>query len=140
MFERSERYTRAEPSNPRLRFELTLASVLLAVGLFIMPGLIYWVGIVVLGPYGEGVGAGVGSFYADFFGDLASAQLHTWALALGPLILVSLIRFIFWGVHETEDAAAADENEPDAASPRKRHGKAPRPLRQTRRVEPHIGE
>jgi hypothetical protein len=79
----------------RLRFELILSSVLLALGLFAVPAIVYWVGIKLLGPYGEGASAGLSTFYADFFGDLASGTGRAWSLALGPLVLVSLVRLLF---------------------------------------------
>ena len=79
----------------RLRFELILSSVLLALGLFAVPAIVYWVGIKLLGPYGEGAGAALSTFYADFFGDLASGTGRAWSLALGPLVLVSLVRLLF---------------------------------------------
>ena len=86
MPERLARTTDPEPSNDRLRFELIFASIWLGVGLFLVPALIFWVGIAMLGPYGEGTGAGLGTFYADFFGDLATGEVRAWLLALGPLI------------------------------------------------------
>src|SRR5690606_29976603 len=62
--------TDSSPGNRRLRFELILASVLFAVGLFLMAALIFWVGILVLGAYeATPGGGGMGSFYGDFFGD-----------------------------------------------------------------------
>ena len=75
----------------RLRLELILGSVLLALGLFAVPAIVYWVGIKLLGPYGDGADVGLGTFYADFFGDLASGTGRAWSLALGPLVLVSLV-------------------------------------------------
>lgn len=78
---------------PRLRFELILGSALLAVGLFVLPAAIYFVGNALLGPYGDK--AGLGTFYADFFGDLASASGRAWTLALGPLVLISWLRLLF---------------------------------------------
>jgi len=82
-------------SSHRLRFELILGSVLLALGLFAVPAIVYWVGIKLLGPYGEGAGVSLSTFYADFFGDLASGTGRAWNLALGPLVLVSLVRLLF---------------------------------------------
>ena len=84
------------PHSSRLRFELILASLLLAFGLFVMPAVIFWVGISLLGPYGPGTTSGtLGTFYGDFFGDLASGSVRTWCLALGPLFLISVARVLF---------------------------------------------
>jgi hypothetical protein len=115
----------------RLRFELIFASVWLAIGLFLVPALIFWVGIVLLGPYGDGPGEGMGAFYADFFGDLATGEVRAWLLALGPLILVSLLRAIFIGKRPA--AASSDEPPAEPAPPRAKSA-------EHRRVEPSIGD
>lgn len=129
MAERFAHTAHEEPGNRRLRFELIFASVWLAVGLFLVPALIFWVGIVMLGPYGEGQGAGLGTFYADFFGDLATGEVRTWLLALGPLIVISLVRAIFIGTRaktEHDDTSAPRPPAPSASD--------------HRRVEPNIGD
>lgn len=115
-------------SNHRLRFELILASILLGFGLFVLPGLIYWVGTLLLGPYGES--AGLGPFYADFYGDLASGVVRAWALTMGPLIVISLIRLLFLKrpVDQPDGDAA-----PAVAAPPQRPSKADQ-----RRVEPRV--
>jgi hypothetical protein len=112
-----------------MRFEFILASVLLAVGLFGMPALIYGVGIAVLGPYGES--AGLAKFYSDFFADMAEPSARTWALALGPLTLVTLLRAVFAGTQAPPPPAQRrPSGRPPAESPRPRTG---------RRVEPRVG-
>lgn len=122
----------ANPTSPRLRFELIFASVWLAVGLFLVPAVIFWVGITLLGPYGEGQGAGMGSFYADFFGDLATGEVRTWLIALGPLIVVSLLR------------AMLLVGRPATQAPEERVAEEPvRPAQKStdhRRVEPSVGD
>jgi hypothetical protein len=114
------------PQNHRLRFELIAGSILLAFGLFVLPGLVYWVGSTLLGEYGQD--AGVGTFYGDFFGDLATGVLRAWALALGPLVIVEVVRLLFLrrpgGKSPDEDAAS-----PQVVAPRDAHG---------RRVEPRV--
>jgi hypothetical protein len=132
MPERLTRTTDPEPGSRRLRFELIFASVWLAVGLFLIPALIFWVGITLLGPYGEGPGGDMATFYADFYGDLASGQIRTWFIALGPLLLISLLRAVFIGVRpRAETAAPAAPAAPAQPSSRKANG--------PRRVEPRIG-
>lgn len=113
-------------SHHRLRFELIVGSVLLGLGLFALPGLIFWVGTLLLGPYGQNAGAG--TFYGDFYGDLASGVGRAWALALGPLVVISLVRLLF--IKRRPDGVDA---EPDApAAP-------PQPATQEhRRVEPSV--
>lgn len=107
--------TDASAPSHRIRFELIFGSVWLAVGLFLLPAVIFWVGIAMLGPYGEGQGAGMGTFYGDFYGDLAQGEARTWALALGPLVVVSLIRACFIGTRP-KPAAPAPQPPPPAKS------------------------
>jgi hypothetical protein len=99
----------------RLRFELIFASAWLAAGLFVLPGVIYAVGATLLGPYGDA--KGVGTLYGDFFRDLAEPSGRAWALALGPLTIVTLIRAVFLGMRtpprEADDAPQA----PSARAP-----------------------
>lgn len=109
----------------RLRFELILASLWLAVGLFVMPALIFGVGIALLGPYGDG--KGLGTFYADFFAGLAEPSGRAWLIALGPLILICLLRAVFFGGWKQPDEDPA---------PRKAPRRAPV---ERSRVEPRVG-
>jgi hypothetical protein len=88
----------------RTRFEIAFASAWLAVGLFGLPAAIYLVGVLLLGPYKPG--AGLMQFYADFFGDLAAPTLRAWIIALGPLIIISIVRLLFWGVSPPQTPAA----------------------------------
>jgi hypothetical protein len=111
-----------------MRFELILASLLLALGLFVLPALIYWVGNALLGPYGTGPATHLGTFYADFFGDLASGSIRTWCLALGPLIVISLVRLIF--LRRPDESVEP----PQESAPRKPAAKA----QNERRIEPRV--
>jgi hypothetical protein len=79
----------------RVRFEAIFASIWLAIGLFALPAAIFSVGGALLGPYGDN--RGLGRFYGDFFGDLAEPSIRAWAIALGPLALISVLRLIFAG-------------------------------------------
>jgi hypothetical protein len=109
----------------RARFEVIFTSIWLAVGLFVLPATIFIVGGALLGPYGDN--GGLGRFYGDFFGDLAEPSVRAWAIALGPLTLISLLRLVFAG-------AGRDPQEP--------HAEPDRPVRRTaeeaRRVEPRV--
>ena len=118
------------PPNRRLRFELIFASAWLGFGLFALPALIYLVGDSLLGPYTES--GRLGRFYADFFADLAEPSGRAWALALGPLILVSLIRAVFIGVPRGEAPPPDSED-------RAPHKEKPAARREHARVEPHVG-
>lgn len=157
-----ERAAGDEQRRRRLRFELIFASAWLAFGLFVLPALIYAVGNVLLGPYGPdqgGADAGLGSFYGDFFGDLAELSGRTWAIVLGPLLLVTLVRALFFGMAasspDQDDAAQAGGHErspaaqvPDPSrraarpvAPDKPHRPAAPSARTSRpaRIEPRIG-
>jgi hypothetical protein len=77
----------------RLRVELLYVVGGLVAGLILVPGLIYVVGIVALGPYTGG--PHVGSFYGDFWRHLLAGTLRTWLLALSPLVMLTTGRLIF---------------------------------------------
>jgi len=131
----------------RLRFELIFASLGLAFGLFLLPALIYWVGAALLGAYREN--AGLSSFYVDFYGDLADGAGRTWILALGPLVLIYLLRAVFIGVSSKKTVAVDDDEPPYEPPPRRQAPPARReaPARaqkkpssgRSSRVEPRMG-
>jgi len=122
--------TAAAPSSRRrTRFELIFAGVWLAVGLLLLPALIFSVGGSLLGPYGDN--GGLGRFYGDFLGDLAEPSVRAWAIALGPLALISILRLIFVGAERgPEKPRDPDEDRP---APSRRHG-----ADDHRRVEPRV--
>jgi hypothetical protein len=109
----------------RVRFELILASIWLAVGLFAVPATIFAVGGALLGPYGDN--GGLGRFYGDFFGDLAEPSVRAWMIALGPLVLISLLRLVFAGA-----GRGPTELPPDRPAPSRRTAE------EARRVEPSV--
>jgi hypothetical protein len=128
----------AEPATPppdgagnryrrRARFEVIFASIWLALGLFLLPATIFLVGGALLGPYGED--GGLGRFYGDFLGDLAEPSVRAWAIALGPLVLISLLRLVFAGIGRGPQEAQAEADRP--ATPR-------RTAEEVRRVEPRV--
>jgi hypothetical protein len=128
------------PRSRRLRFELIFGSLWLAFGLFLLPALIFWVGSLALGSYGENAGLSV--FYIDFFGDLADGVVRAWLIALGPVVLIYLLRAVFIGV-QSSPAGHADLDQEDAppepirrAPPAYKEPK--RPTGKTARVEPRM--
>jgi hypothetical protein len=138
----------APRTQSRVGFEVILGSALLALGLFVVPAGVYLVGQALLGPYGDAAAgsaaAGIGTFYANFFGDLASFSGRAWALALGPLALVSWVRLLFLRRSDSDDARndvppprSAPRQQPRAEQPR---AERPRPRGEAggRRVEPRI--
>lgn len=125
----------------RVRFELIFASSWLAFGLFLLPALIFWVGAAMLGPYGEN--AGLSTFYGDFYGDLADGSGRAWSIALGPLVLIYLLRAIFIGARPRRTEQDMDEDElprtPPKRAPAARKEQPKRPAARPARVEPRMG-
>jgi hypothetical protein len=80
---------RAAARRARLGHELLLAGVCLAIGLLVMPCLIFVVGSLVLGPYAEG---GVFGLWRAFLAGLASGSQAFWFILLGPYLLLWLLR------------------------------------------------
>jgi hypothetical protein len=119
----------------RARFELIFASIWLAVGFFVMPALVYVVGTLLLGPYGltEVNGGGLGSFYGDFFSDLVEPAGRVWMLALGPLVVISVLRLLFLNFSSKE---TRDENPETHERPAALEREPPRRARE--RVEPRV--
>ena len=112
-----------------MRFELIFAGIWLAVGLLLLPALIFTVGGSMLGPYGDN--GGLGRFYGDFFGDLAEPSVRAWAIALGPLVLISILRLIFVGTGRRPDQPRGPDE--DRPAPPRRHA-----AEDHRRVEPRV--
>src|SRR4029078_4439095 len=111
----------------RVRFEAIFASIWLAIGLFALPAAIFSVGGALLGPYGDN--RGLVRFYGDFFGDLAEPSIRAWAIALGPLALISLLRLVFAGAGSGPRPEKPQEERP--APGRRAHD-------DVRRVEPRV--
>ena len=81
---------------PRTRRELILFAAALLFGLVPMPLLIWVAGNRVLGPYTHGQNPHAGPFalLADFFVGLAHGSAVFWAVALGPAVLLLLLRLL----------------------------------------------
>jgi hypothetical protein len=74
--------------NPRRdKFWLLAALVF---GLLVLPFLVHVTGVYVLGRY---AGGGVVAFFGDYLRGLATLRWYSWALALGPLVIVAS-----WGI------------------------------------------
>ena len=86
----------------RTQIELIVLGVALAVGVLLMPLLIWLAGSRVLGGYvhGENPSAGPWALFADYVVGLAHGSAVFWAVALGPLALLLLVRgfFALWRV------------------------------------------
>jgi hypothetical protein len=79
---------------PRVRRELIIFGVALLCGLLGMPLLIWMAGNRVLGPYthGQNPHAGPWALLADFFVGLIHGSAVFWVVALGPAVLLWLVR------------------------------------------------
>jgi len=74
--------------------ELLTLALCLALGLTVMPLLIWIAGKAELGPYGNG---GLGALLGDYYSALATGSLAFWLVALGPYAAVWLLRGLrFW--------------------------------------------
>ena len=85
-----------EPSPPGrawLAQELIWILGSLLIGLLLLPGIIYIVGSQLFGIY-KGSSIGMGAFYSDYAHDLASSHISAWILAVGPLLLIYMLRLI----------------------------------------------
>jgi hypothetical protein len=69
--------------------ELLVAGVGLALGLILMPVLIFYAGVAALGRY---EGANLGHLYSSLFDGLKEASIASWIVFLGPYGLYLLFR------------------------------------------------
>lgn len=79
----------------RTRREAALYGGALALGLLLIPLLIWLIGHRTLGPYTRGDdprGMGPLRLYGDYFSGLAHGWLGYWTVALGPAVLLLLVR------------------------------------------------
>lgn len=100
----------SRPPRTRTQKELIWAGIFLGLGFIALPLGIYFVGVAVLGPYGGG--PHIGSFFGDFFRNLASGTVRTWFIVLSPYLAFLLFRAIFFrwriGTDMPADPSSAD--------------------------------
>ncbi len=75
--------------HPRLRRELFILGGALGTGLFLMPTLVYIIGLLTLGPYASG---GWVALFGDLYEGLFRGRWAAWGVVLGPLALVCFVR------------------------------------------------
>jgi hypothetical protein len=75
-----------------LRREIIIAAVSFALGFFILPLAIYWVGRELIGSYSTDASAGALALAESIWVDLLRFRLAAWALVLAPYGLVQLLR------------------------------------------------
>lgn len=82
---------------PRARRELAVLGAALLFGLLVMPFMVWLAGKRVLGPYTHGDNPHAGPFALlwDYYVGLAHGSTVFWAVALGPLALLLLLRGFF---------------------------------------------
>jgi hypothetical protein len=74
------------------RRELTIGAVAFAVGFFVLPLAIYWIGQRLLGNYATG--AGVLDLADRIWGDFLQLAPAAWLLVLSPYLVVQLSRLV----------------------------------------------
>ena len=79
----------------RLRKELIVFSVMVAIGLVALPIAIFKTGEILLGEYSS-EGHGIGHLYGDILGGLTAGDWNAWLLVLGPWLGVMLLRTLWW--------------------------------------------
>jgi hypothetical protein len=84
----------------RHKKELVLLGSLLAFGLFVLPLVVYLVGIEIVGPY-EGEGGAFG-LLGSILAAVARGSWSAWVLALSPYIIVQLARIVVRVVRRRE--------------------------------------
>jgi hypothetical protein len=84
----------------RAQRALILYAAALLFGVLVVPFLIFLVGNRVLGPYTQGQNLRGGPFalLGDFFTGLAHGSAVFWAVALGPLLVLVLLRLFVVGL------------------------------------------
>jgi len=94
--ERLQHLPEAYRALPRAQREGIIYGVMVLLGLLAMPFLIWFAGSHVLGPYthGENTHAGPFALLLDYFIGLLHGSAVFWAVALGPALLLLLIRLL----------------------------------------------
>jgi hypothetical protein len=80
------------PLNPRHGAFWMLAA--LVFGVVVLPFLVHLTGRYVLGEY---AGGGAAGFFGDYLRGLLTLRWYSWALALGPLLILSFWRVLLPG-------------------------------------------
>jgi hypothetical protein len=89
-----------DPPQRRLRRELIIFGLPLLFGLVGMPFLIWYGGNRFLGPYthGQNLHGGPFALLQDFYLGLLHGSAVFWVIALGPPVLLLLLRLLVWVV------------------------------------------
>jgi hypothetical protein len=106
-----ERYARL----PRAQREGLILGLALIVGLVVMPFLIWLAGSHALGPYthAQNTHAGPFALLADYWVGLLHGSAVFWVVAVGPALLLLLLRLLIALLRALPGARAAHEGEDD---------------------------
>lgn len=80
------------PTDP-VRREIVIAAVAFAVGFFILPLAIYWVGRELVGTYSTDPSEGALALAESIWSDLMRLRWSAWLLVLSPYAVAQLLRF-----------------------------------------------
>jgi hypothetical protein len=108
----------------RLQRELMFIGVAVVFGFVVMPAIIFALGTGVMGKYAGG--NSVISLYTNFYKALGQGWLSFWIVALGPFVLISLLRLLIAMLF----GGSADEADTETRAPPKR--RAPQVSDETR--------
>jgi hypothetical protein len=90
--------TVANPVKKKLVNELLYFSILLFVGVLLLPGGIYLVGDIVFGDYDGGFGV----FFQGLMSDLFRGNGPTWFLVMSPYLAVQSVRLSLFAAQRTK--------------------------------------
>jgi hypothetical protein len=76
-----------------VRRELSIVLITICCSAIVLPGLIFAVGSRIFGPYGST--EGIVSIYQTILHDLPEPRLAAWIIAVGPALVIVLLRLIF---------------------------------------------
>jgi hypothetical protein len=95
---------------PRIVRVLILYGAALLFGVFIAPLLLWAAGNRVLGPYthGQNLHAGAGALLEDFLAGLGHGSAIFWGVAVGPALMLLLLRLL-WQLLRSPKAPAEDD-------------------------------
>ncbi len=78
--------------NDTVRREIIIVAVSFALGFFVLPLVIYWVGRELVGTYSTDAAAGAFALAESIWADVLRFRLAAWVLVLTPYALVQLVR------------------------------------------------
>ena len=87
--------------------ELAYLVPALVVGAFLEPVLVFLVGQALFGDYAEG--AGLGTFFGNFWKDLVAGDPVPWIMLLAPYLLVLWMRLATYPFRQAGDGKTADQ-------------------------------